>query len=667
MAGITINGPSGIDTASLTDQLVALEQDKVTTVQNQVTTLQTQISDYSNLKSLVSDVAAKATSLSTSTDFDLFKPTSSDDSSVSITGGDGAIEASYDVSVFHLAKSETMISKDNQVSDQTKSISQYGIHGGDISINGTKITIADTDTIQDVRMKINNATDSSGNKLGVTASVLKISATDYRLVLQATDTGATGIQYQDLNGGTTLEDLGIITDAAGDKGNTTQTVATSGDFQTTFDGLAAGTAVTYAGVDHDGNQVSNTFVKTSNTESINDFLSQVKTTYHNMVDATVDSATGTLSITDSIAGTSQLAINSINAGGASQAVSVTQSGTNGAGVLSAGSNSYFNLEGLLMNNASNTPDDIITGVTLTFHKVSPATTTVTLARDVDGLQKKVQDLVDSYNALLTWEGTETKPADSTAAAGSDAAKGGDLANDMTVENIVSSVTNALESQFSLFGGSVTSLDNIGLTTDPTTGQMSLDSTAFQKAVTQNFDQFERLFVTTGIADNKSVTYGRSTDTTKPGKYTLRETDPNFLQIQLAGDSTWYTSNLRDGDVVTFGSGPASGLSITSPSGTLSGADSGFTFSMGLSDTLQNLCNSITDSSTGTIATHTDSLNSQISDANDRITTMQTSVDDYKTRLQAQFAAMEEALQTMKSQYAQMASALGLSTSSTTTT
>jgi flagellar capping protein FliD len=346
---------------------------------------------------------------------------------------------------------------------------------------------------------------------------------------------------------------------------------------------------------------------------------------------------------------------------------VTQSGTNGAGVLSAGSNSYFNLEGLLMNNASNTPDDIITGVTLTFHKVSPATTTVTLARDVDGLQKKVQDLVDSYNALLTWEGTETKPADSTAAAGSDAAKGGDLANDMTVENIVSSVTNALESQFSLFGGSVTSLDNIGLTTDPTTGQMSLDSTAFQKAVTQNFDQFERLFVTTGIADNKSVTYGRSTDTTKPGKYTLRETDPNFLQIQLAGDSTWYTSNLRDGDVVTFGSGPASGLSITSPSGTLSGADSGFTFSMGLSDTLQNLCNSITDSSTGTIATHTDSLNSQISDANDRITTMQTSVDDYKTRLQAQFAAMEEALQTMKSQYAQMASALGLSTSSTTTT
>jgi flagellar hook-associated protein 2 len=664
--GITINGPSGIDTASLIDQLVALEQDKVTQVQNKVTSYQTQISDYSTLKSMVSDIATKAASLNKATDFDLFKPTSSDDSAVSISGGSGAIESSYDVSVYHLAKSETMISKANQVADQTKSISTYNIHGGDISINGTKITIAGTDTIQDVRMKINNATDSSGNKLGVTASVLKISATDYRLVLQATNTGAAGIQYQDLNGGTTLQDLGFVTDAAGDKGNTSQTIATAGNFQTTFDGLLAGSAITYSGVDHDGNQVTNTFVKTSDTESINDFLAQVKTTYHNMADATIDGTTGKLSITDAISGSSQLAINSLNAGGASQAVSVAQSGTNGAGVLSTGSNSYFNFEGLLMNNASNSPDDIVAGVTLTFHKVSTATTTVSLARDVDGLQKKLQDLVDSYNALLTWAGKETKPADSTAAAGSDAAKGGNLANDMTVETIVSSITNSLESRLGLFGGTVTTLNNIGLKTDPSTGQMSIDSTAFKTAVTQNFDQFERLFVTTGISDNKSVTYGRSGATTKSGSYTLREVDSNFLQIQLAGNSTWYTSNARMGDVIMFSNGPASGLSITSPAGILGGVDTNFTFQSGLSDTLQNLCNNITDSSTGTISTHTDSLNTQIKDTNDRITTMQTSVNDYKTRLQNQFSAMEQALQNMKSQYSQMASALGISTTATTT-
>jgi len=666
MAGITINGPSGIDTASLTDQLVQLEQDKVTKVQDQVTAYQTQISDYAKLNSLVSDIGTKAKALSTSANFDLFKSTSSDDSSVSITGGDGAIEASYDVTVYHLAKSETMISKDNQVTDQTKSLSQFGINGGDISINGTKITIAGTDTIQDVRMKINNATDSQGNKIGVTASVLKLSDTNYRLVLQTTATGATGIEYKDLNGGTTLQDLGIVTDAAGDKGNTTQSVGTTGDFKTMFDGLAAGSAITYAGVDHDGNQVSNTFVKTTAAESVDDFLAQVKVTFHNMVDATVDATTGALSITDAISGKSQLAINSLNAAGAAQTVTITQSGNNGRGVLTAGSNSYFSFEGLLMNNASNAPDDITKGVTLTFHKASAqTTTTVGLTRDVDALQKSFQDLVDSYNALLTWTGTETKMADPNAAAGSDAAKGGNLPGDMTIDSIVTSVTNALESQFGLFGGTVTSLDNIGLKTDPSTGQMSIDSTAFSSAVTKNFDEFKRMFLTAGVSDNKTVAYGRSTNMTKSGNYTLRETDPNFLQIQLAGDPTWYTSNLRNGDVVTFANGPANGLSITSPSGILGGVDTGFTFSMGLSDTLQNLCNSITDSSTGSIATHTDSLNTQIKDTNDRIATMQTSVDDYKTRLQKQFSDMEIALQNMKSQYSQMASALGLSTTSST--
>ena len=663
MAGITVNGPSGIDTTSLINQLVGLQQANVTTVQKQVDTMQTQISDYSNLKSLVSDVAAKAMALNNSTDFDLFTPTSTDDSSVSIAGGNGAIEGSYDVAVYQLAKSETMISKDSQVTDQTKSISQYGIHGGDISINGTKITIADTDTIQDLRMKINNATDSNGNKLGVTASVLQISSTDYRLVLQASNTGAAGVQYQDLNGGTTLEDLGIITDAAGDKGNTTQTVGTTGDFQTMFNGLTAGTAITYSGVDHDGNQVTNTFVKTSDTESINDFLTQVNSSYHNMATATIDSGTGKLVVTDAIAGTSQLAINSLTAGGTSQAVSVTQSGANGAGVLSTGSNSYFSLDGLLMNNASNTPNNIVTGVTLTFHKANAAATTVGLSRDVAGLQKIVQNLVDSYNALQTWAATETKAADPTAEAGSPAATGGDLANDMTVENIVSSVTDALETQFGLFGGSVTSLDNIGLTTDPSTGQMSIDSTAFASAVTQNFDQFERMFITTGISSNKNVAYGRSTDTTQSGSYTLKETDPNTLQIQLAGDSTWYTSDPRMGDVVTFSSGPASGLSITSPSGILGGVDTNFTFQSGLSDALQNLCNSITDDNTGSIANHVTSLNSQISDANSRIESMQENVDDYRTQLTNQFAAMEEALMSMKNQYNSMASALGLAQTS----
>lgn len=434
-----------------------------------------------------------------------------------------------------------------------------------------------------------------------------------------------------------------------------------------FANLAVGASITYSGVDHDGNAVSNTFVKKA-TSTINDFLTQVNNTYHGNANAKVDSTTGQLVLADNIAGNSQLAMNSLSIGGSAETVGITQSGENGAGVLQTGSDAYFNLDGLYMTNKSNSPSDIVTGVTFNFLKASPTNTVnVGLSYDVSGLQQKVQAMVTDYNNLLTWTNSETTMPDPTADAGSPAAKGGDLAGDMTVSSIMDQIRDSMENDLNLFGGSVSSLAQLGVQTDPNTGQMSIDSTAFKTAVTENFDQFQRLFVTTGICDNKNVVFGTSQETTSSGTYTLQELDPDHMQIQLAGDSTWYTSDARFGDVVTFSSGPAQGLSITAPSGILGGTSATFTFQTGLSDVLNNICNNITDSSTGTIANHVDSLNSMISDANDQITTMQTNVDNYRTQLQNQFAAMEEALQTMKAQYNQMASTLGLTQMATTNT
>jgi flagellar hook-associated protein 2 len=255
--------------------------------------------------------------------------------------------------------------------------------------------------------------------------------------------------------------------------------------------------------------------------------------------------------------------------------------------------------------------------------------------------------------------TETKFADSS---DSDS-KDGDLAGDMTVRDILEKVRTTLHGSFGLFGSSINSLTMLGVKTDATTGEMSLDSDKFASAIKKNFDQFEKLFTINGASSNANITYGRSTTNTKSGTYTLREVDSTHMEIKLAGDSTWYTSDARNGDIVTFSSGPAKGLSITAASGILDGEEATFAFQTGVAGTLQNLCDQITDSSSGSIQLHVDSLNSEVSDAQDRISRMQTSVDNYKTRLQKEYAAMEEALQTMKSQYNQMASALGLDTSS----
>jgi len=686
LSGVSMAMPSGLDDTSIINQLVQLEQDKITPVQNQVTAYQTQISDYSQLQSNLTSISTAAQALNKDTSFDLFQSGSTDSTSVSVSGSTGAEEASYDVRVFHLAQNEKMISADGKITSQTAALSTMGITLGIISIDGTQITIANTDTIQDLRSKINSATDSDGNELGVTASVIQTADSNYRIVLSARETstdtsstsltttntkkdiGAAGVSYLDVTG-TTLEDLGIInSNTTGDnKGNVAQSISTvatgsQDTFANEFNSLAVGAQIQITGTDHDGNKVTGTFVKTS-TSTINDFISQVNDSYHNMATVAVDSTSGQLSITDKASGTSQLSLASISIGSDTYNTTTTTVGKNGAGVLSAGSDAYFSVDGLNMSANSNSPDSMITGVTFNLYKVTDPTSaaiTVELDRDTAGIQKNVQSLLDAYNTFLSYATSETQyadPNDSTS-------KAGDLAGDMTVQSMMDQVGDALRSQLNLFGGSFTSLTSIGINSDATTGQMSIDSATFSKVITQNFDQFEKLFITTGIATNKNVVLGRNTSDTQSGSYTLREIngDSQHMQIQLAGDSTWYTSDARVGDVVTFSSGPAKGLSLSAPAGTVGTTGTTFTFQNGVSDVVNNIITNMTQSSTGTIAVHQDSLNTQVTDANNQITDMTARVSAYHDQLVAQFSAMEQALQKMKSQYAQMTSALGTTTS-----
>jgi flagellar capping protein FliD len=663
--GISINGPSGIDTASLVDQLTALEQQKVTTIEDEKKKYQVQIDAYSKFKSVLATLASKSSALDSADAFDVFASTSSNKDIVTLKGDVGAAESTYDISVSQLARNEKMISK--SLASQTASLFSQGITVGDISIDGTTITIDSDDTIQDMRMKINNATDTNGNKLNVSASVLKVSSTEYRLVLTAKKTGSTGVDYQDVGTATTLKGLGIITgNGVGNKGNVAQVIQSqlAENMQTTFDGLGAGDSIQLSGTDRDGNAVTHTYIKPTAGTSIDDFIAQVKQSFHDMADVSIDSTSNRLVIADKITGKSQLAINSfsITKSGVStnNVFATTAIGADGAGVLSTGKDAYFNVDSLALTSSDNNASGAITGVTIELHKASSTETVQTsLTRDTDAIQQKVQDLIDAYNGVLTFVNDNTKMADPN----DSNSKAGDLAGDTTAKSILAQVRNQLQQSMSFLGGTHNSLTMFGVKSDAQSGQMSLDKTRFNKAVTNNFSEMVRFFVTNGTSDNGSVAYGRSTKDTQSGSYTLQEQpDNNHLQIQLSSSTTWSTSDFRSGDIVTFSSGPAKGLSITAASGVIT-TTSTFTFSKGLGDRINQLITGMNDPQNGMITIHQSSLQSNITSANDRVTAMQKRVDDYHDRMVKQFAAMENALQKMKTQETNMLSALGTTSSS----
>jgi len=650
--GITVNGPSGIDTQSLIDQLVELERNKVRRVESDKKAYQLKIDAYTKFKSLLSDLRTRASSLSKISSFDLFTTKSSNDKAVTITGGTGSVDAKYDVRVFQLANNEKMISSEGKITSQTETLQSMGIGVGEISIDGVTITIDEDDTIQDLRSKINNATDENGKKLNVTASVLKVADNDFRLVLTAKESGSNGVSYKDITG-STLQDLGIITNAGGDKGNINQKLSSSTDVLSSFNSLATGLSIQFSGTDHDGRAVSGTFVKRAGS-TIDDFLKDIENSFHGTVNASFDDS-GNLVLEDKITGTSKLSVTSLSVGATEHTISTTVIGDEGKGVLAAGKDAYFSVENIFMSSSKNSASGFVNGATFELNGLSPdEPVTVELKRDIDGIKKKFQDLVDAYNALVRFRNDSTKRANPDDA---NSTKGA-LAGDSTIGTIVSQVNAFFKQQFTALEGSAfNNFTMLGLKTDTQSGELQIDSDMFKKAIDTNFDDVVRLFTTTGTSTNPAISMGRQTADTKAGNYILEEIDSEHFRIQLQGDSNWYISDARVGEIISFSDGPAKGLSLTAAVGSIGSGTATFSLSKGLASILDENITKLTDAREGLVTLRQDAWRRDIKYADERIDKLNDRIENYRLRLVKQFSDMEQALNNLQTQSSQMLSSL----------
>lgn len=209
MATITSLGiGSGLDINTIVTQLVALERRPLEQMQSEATRLQTQVSSYGQLKSLFSSLQDASTALNNAPLWQRSVATSSNDAAISAVGGADAVPGNYAVSVQGLAKSQTLVSAnplgsaDSLAGAGTLTL-QLGSWGGTPAAFTAKpassaldITVSATDTLADVRDKINAA------GTGVTATLVT-DANGTRMSLRSTETGATNgfrIQASDSDG-----------------------------------------------------------------------------------------------------------------------------------------------------------------------------------------------------------------------------------------------------------------------------------------------------------------------------------------------------------------------------------------------------------------------------------------------------------------------------------
>lgn len=190
--------------------------------------------------------------------------------------------------------------------------------------------------------------------------------------------------------------------------------------------------------------------------------------------------------------------------------------------------------GPAITNSSNTFDDVIPGVTMTFTEVSDSDsdlTTFNISEDSSASQEKVQTFVDAYNTLIdTVDSLTTHDDDSTSA--------GVFAGDAGLSSLANQLDDIAHASYN-----GVSIVDYGITLD-SHGHLQIDSDQFNDEMAKNPDGLTSIFV----GDNSMVaqmddlinTYTDSSN----GIITLRQQniDDQMSKIQDEGDQLTDTYN-----------------------------------------------------------------------------------------------------------------------------
>ena len=152
-------------------------------------------------------------------------------------------------------------------------------------------------------------------------------------------------------------------------------------------------------------------------------------------------------------------------------------------------NAKYSIDGIAMESTSNKVTSAISGVTLELlAKDKDKPVTVNVASNTDTLKTSVQSFVTAYNALMTSINTQTKV---TATGDSATTTAGALTGDASMRQLVNNLRNELVN--SSGSGSMSSLAQMGITTDQKTGLLSLDDKTWDKAVVKGAGDIAKMF------------------------------------------------------------------------------------------------------------------------------------------------------------------------------
>jgi flagellar hook-associated protein 2 len=493
MAGIQISGlvaNSAFDWKSVVDQLIAADSTPITTLQAQQTTNTNKVTALGSLQSALVDLQSSLQSLRAG-DFFSGRTVSSDTANTTWTSSssNGAPIGTYTFDVQQLATTAKItgqsdlsqgLSATNDVTGLTVANlnTAVPVTAGVFTVNGQQVTIAGTDSLQDV---FNNISAATGGD--VTASydpasdTVNLTSASGDVVLNAANDTSNFLQVMKLsnNGGPSVTSSARL--------GTLKLAANIAD---------AGLTTPLTGLDPSGNGAFKINGVTINYNVNTGSLAALTSTINQSgagVTASYDSANDRLTLVNNTTGDVGIGL-SDTSGNLLAALGLT---TATGGTFSRGANAQFTVNGgPLLSSMSNTLDGSVTGITgLSVTVNTKSAQSVQVGSDTASMQGAIQDFITKFNAVQSFIATNTKITSSGTNVTTSV-----LSDNHEVQAWSSQLQSLAFNGVTGVTGTVQSLDNLGIGFTDTTGQLSIvNSDQLAAALANHPDDVQNFFVT----------------------------------------------------------------------------------------------------------------------------------------------------------------------------
>jgi len=487
--GVTISGTfSGLNVSSIISTLIAADSVPITNLQTQDTNLTSQNTALSALSTSLGQVSLALQNLGAPGLFNTQTATSSNTAVGSATVSTNATPGTTDINITQLASttvlrsgnaggsfSDAKLTAPPAASENIDTVlGESSVAGQTFSINGTQITLSDSDTLQNVLDQINSS--ASGVTASYDSSTGKISLSSSSPIVlgSGSDTSDFLQQAELFNNGTSSVTssvgLGRVSADADLSTAGLRTTPTTGTF------AVNGVSITYTA-----------------GETLNDIISAINQSSAG-VSATYDSYEDQLVLSATTRGPQSITV----ADGTSNLATALRLSTSDSS-LTLGQPTLFTING--SSTVRQSDSNILTasqmGLTgVNFTATSTGDTQVTVAPDVTTIGNAINAFVSAYNSAQSLIATDTY-VDPTGTN-----PNGPLADDTNLTFLPSEL-RAITSGSTSNTAAIRMLSDLGVDTNATDNTITnVDTTDLQNALTNHLSDVEALFndPTTGLTN-----------------------------------------------------------------------------------------------------------------------------------------------------------------------